>query len=39
MAERLVSIDDIVSKYAVVSNPVKSKIYVKNTRHFFVDDN
>ncbi len=28
MAERLVSIDDIASKYAVVSNPVKSKIYV-----------
>ena len=28
MAERLETVDEIVAKYAVVSNPVKSKIYV-----------
>ena len=28
MAERLGTVDEIVAKYAVISNPVKSKIYV-----------
>ena len=28
MAERLETVDEVVSKYAVVSNPLKSKIYV-----------
>lgn len=28
MADRLETVDEIVAKYAVVSNPVKSKIYV-----------
>lgn len=28
MAERLETVDEIVAKYAVVSNPIKSKIYV-----------
>ena len=28
MAERLETVDAIVEKYAVVSNPIKSKIYV-----------
>ena len=28
MAERLETVDEIVEKYAVISNPVKSKIYV-----------
>ena len=28
MADRLQTVDQIVAKYAVVSNPIKSKIYV-----------